>query len=179
MSGRSRRLYDLFDRAVMRLIEMVCGSLLALMVLFTVYTVFMRYVFNNPPFWGDTLTLFCNIWFVLLAYAISARKRDYIAMQGLYAVLPARWGATLNFLWDALTVAFGLFLVGYGYVAARTVPGEFWELGGLPMEVPLMIMPIAGGCMALAAVRNVAADLARLRGGGGAESKLTVSGEGV
>ena len=32
-----------------------------MMVVFTVYTVVMRYVFQNPPFWGDTLSVFCNM----------------------------------------------------------------------------------------------------------------------
>ncbi len=47
-------------------VRALCGTLLALMVVFTVYTVVMRYIFHDPPFWGDTLSVFCNIWLTML-----------------------------------------------------------------------------------------------------------------
>lgn len=152
------------DRGVVPAIRWICGFLMVVMVLITVYTVVMRFVFNNPPFWGDTLRLFCNIWLVLLGYGISARRREYIAMQGLYAILPHGCGAILNTFWDAVTGCFGVFLAWYGTVAALTVPGEFWELGGLPMEIPMMIMPIAGTCLAVLTLHNVWVDLAHFMG---------------
>lgn len=153
------------DQAVIPVVEWICGILMVAMILITVYTVFMRFIFDNPPFWGDTVTLFCNIWLVLLGYGISARRREYIAMQGLYAILPGGCGAVMNTFWDLVTGCFGVLLAWYGMVAARTVPGEFWELGGLPMEVPMMIMPIAGTTLAILTLHNVWSDLSRLMGG--------------
>lgn len=166
-------------RGLMFLIEMLCSALLVLMVIFTAYTVIMRYVFNNPPFWGDTLTMFCNIWFVLLGYAASVRKRDYIAMQGFYAVIPHIAGFLLNLLWDVITMGFGAFLVWYGLDAAMRVPGQFWELGGLPKKIPLMIMPLSGGLFALAALFNVSSDIRKLRDGRIREPFADDMGEGI
>lgn len=160
------------DRAVVPAVQWVCGLLMVAMILITVYTVFMRFVFDNPPFWGDTVSLFCNIWLVLLGYGISARRREYIAMQGLYAILPSGFGAALNVFWDLVTGCFGVFLAWYGMVAALTVPGEFWELGGLPMEVPMMIMPIAGTGLAVLTLHNVWSDLTRLMGRPEEEGRL-------
>jgi TRAP-type C4-dicarboxylate transport system permease small subunit len=152
-----------FERRVQGLLEIVCSALLVAMVAFTAYTVVMRYAFRNPPFWGDTLTMFCNIWLVLIAYAMSVRKRDFIAMQGAYAMLPAGWPAALNLAWNLVTAAFGAFLGVFGVSAAANVPGSYWELGGLPNKVPMAIMPIAGVLILLAALRNVAEDLALRR----------------
>ena len=59
------------DHVVRLAIMWTSCVLLVLMVSFTIYTVVMRYVFRNPPFWGDTVSLFCNIWLVLIAYALA------------------------------------------------------------------------------------------------------------
>jgi TRAP-type C4-dicarboxylate transport system permease small subunit len=132
-------------------------------VLVTAYTIVMRYAFRNPPFWGDTLTVFCNIWLVLIAYAISVRKREFIAMQGIYGLLPAGWPFALNFVWNVVTAVFGMFVFGFGIGAAMNVPGSYWELGGLPNKVPMAIMPISGALILLAALRNAAEDIALAR----------------
>jgi TRAP-type C4-dicarboxylate transport system permease small subunit len=148
---------------VLAALENVCITLLVLMVIFTAYTVVMRYAFHNPPFWGDTLTLFCNIWLVLIAYAIAVRKREFIAMQGMYGLLPAGWGAGLNMFWNIVTASFGALLAWYGMEAAMNVPGSYWELGGLPNSVPMAIMPLCGVLILLAGARNVVEDVAASR----------------
>lgn len=151
------------ERWVLAVLEAVCVTLLILMVIFTAYTVVMRYAFHNPPFWGDTLTLFCNIWLVLIAYATAVRKREFIAMQGMYGLLPAGWAPALNMLWNIVTAAFGAFLAWYGLEAAMNVPGTYWELGGLPNSVPMAIMPVSGVLILLAGARNVVEDAAAAR----------------
>jgi TRAP-type C4-dicarboxylate transport system permease small subunit len=158
MNGDAASALLAFERRVQGFLEILCSVLLVAMVLVTGYTVVMRYAFRNPPFWGDTLTMFCNIWLVLIAYAISVRKREFIAMQGMYALLPAGWPFALNFAWNVMTALFGAFLLVFGIGATANVPGSYWELGGLPNKVPMAIMPIAGALIMLAALRNVAED---------------------
>ena len=51
----------LIDGAVKHIPTAFCAILLLLMVVFTVYSVVMRYVFENPPVWGDLLTVLSNI----------------------------------------------------------------------------------------------------------------------
>jgi TRAP-type C4-dicarboxylate transport system permease small subunit len=137
----------------------VACTLLALMVAFTIYTVVMRYVFKNPPFWGDTVSLFCNIWLVLIAYALAVRDREDIATEGIYGYLSPRAIAVLRFSWQALTLAFGLYLIWYGMDAALNVPGQFWELGGLPKTYPMLALPVCGVLVTYATAINVAEDI--------------------
>jgi len=134
-------------------------TLLVLMVAFTVYTVIMRYIFKDPPFWGDTVALFCNIWLVLIAYALAVREREDIASEGIYVYLPARVVHVLRFSWQVLTFLFAAYLIWYGFDAARNVPGQFWELGGLPKKVPMMALPLCGTLVALLTASNIAEDL--------------------
>ncbi len=140
------------DTTLRRIVAWVTCTLLITMVAFTTYTVVMRYVFKNPPFWGDTLAVFANIWLVLLAYGLTVRERDDIVMEGLYEKLPSRVVACLRFIWQGLTLTFGIYMSYYGLRAAMNVPGTFTELGGLPTKVPMMVLPICGALIALASI---------------------------
>jgi TRAP-type C4-dicarboxylate transport system permease small subunit len=119
----------------------------------------MRYVFKDPPFWGDTISLFCNIWLVLIAYGLAVRDREDIASEAIYVYLPPRAVTVLRFTWQTMTFAFAVFLIWFGLDAAQNVPGQFWELGGLPKKVPMMALPLSGTLVALLTASNIAEDI--------------------
>lgn len=147
------------DRGMRVAITWVSAALLVLMVAFTVYTVVMRYVFRDAPFWGDTVTVFCNIWLVLIAYALTVRDREDFAMDGIYARMPGGVVSAFRYAWEAMRFAFGVYLVWFGVDAALTVPGRFWELGGLPKMVPMMALPLCGVLVTLASAAVLAEDV--------------------
>src|SRR4051812_16102278 len=99
----------------------ICVVLLAATVAFTLYTVFMRNVMDDPPFWGDTLTLVSNVWLVMLAFALSIRERESLAMQMIYDYVPARVSGGLETIWNLLFVAVGLMMIVYGYQVADRI----------------------------------------------------------
>jgi TRAP-type C4-dicarboxylate transport system permease small subunit len=147
------------DRALRLSIMWICCTLLVLMVAFTVYTVVMRYVFKDPPFWGDTVSLFCNIWLVLIAYSLAVRDREDISSEAIYMFLPARAVSRLRSAWQIMTFAFAVYLIWFGLDAALNVPGQFWELGGLPKTVPMLALPLCGTLVALVTASNLAEDM--------------------
>lgn len=154
-----RRITRLIDRFLRRGLAFLCSVLLVMMVAFTCYTVVMRTVFQDPPFWGDTMALFANIWLVMLAFALSIRERESISMQMIYSYLPARIVTALELLWDMLFVATGIFITFYGYQVASRIPGTYWELGNLPKSVPMAILPVSGVLVTLAALFVLVEDL--------------------
>ena len=156
--ARAPRWFLATDRLVRLLVVRLACTLLVLMVFFTVYTVVMRYVFKNPPFWGDTVSLFCNIWLVLIAYSLAVRDREDIVSEGIYIYLPPAAVAALRYSWQVLTFALGIFLVWFGIDAAFHVPGEFWELRGLPKKYPMLALPLCGVLVALMSAMNLAED---------------------
>lgn len=157
--SRAPAWFQVLDRMLRTIIMWVSCTLIVLMVAFTVYTVVMRYVFKDPPFWGDTISLFCNIWLVLIAYALAVRDREDIASEGIYIYLKPGTVKVLRFAWQAMTFLFGLFLMWFGLDAAQNVPGQFWELGGLPKKVPMMALPLCGTLVALLTASNIAEDV--------------------
>lgn len=146
-------------------ITWVCVVLLGIMIAFTLYTIFMRSVMNDPPFWGDTLTLVANVWLVMLAFALSIRERESMAMQMIYDYVPARVAGLLETLWNLLFVAVGLMMVVYGYQVADRIPGTYWELGNAPKSWLMMILPVSGVLVVIAGLRVLAEDLKALRRG--------------
>lgn len=157
----ARALDFILGRAIAR----ACTVLLGAMVAFTLYTVFMRSVMSDPPFWGDTLTLIANVWLVMLSFALSIRSRESIAMQMIYDYLPARAAALLETLWNLLFVAVGLMMVVHGYMLASRIPGTYWELGNAPKSWLIMILPVSGALVVVAALRVLVEDFGALRRG--------------
>ena len=153
------------DRILRRAITTLCMMLLVLMVLFSCYTVVMRSIFDDPPFWGDTVTMVANVWLVLLALALSIRERQSIAMQMIYDYIPQRAVLSLEILWNVLFSLLALLLIVNGYQVAERIPGAYWELGNLPKGYLLAILPISGILALLAAVRVLAGDIWRWRTG--------------
>jgi TRAP-type C4-dicarboxylate transport system permease small subunit len=148
-----------------KFITWACVVMLAAMVAFTLYTVFMRAVMNDPPFWGDTLTLIANIWLVMLSFALAIRERESIAMQMLYDYVPARVAGILETLWNLLFVAVGLMMLVFGYMVATRIPGTYWELGNAPKSWLMMILPVSGALVVAAALRVLVEDFKALRRG--------------
>ena len=101
-----KRIADLADFVILRALPVICGFMLVLMVVFIAYTVVMRTVFLNPPFWGDTLALFANVWMVFLGLIIAVRERSNIAMEALYQMIPARYGRLFRKLWALVFAGF-------------------------------------------------------------------------
>jgi TRAP-type C4-dicarboxylate transport system permease small subunit len=140
------------DFVLQRIVPGVCAAMLALMVIFILYTVVMRSVFLTPPFWGDTLTLFANIWMVMLAFSLAVRQRSNIAMEVIYTILPSKVSKFLSRLWTALFGVVGLLMMVQGYEVASQILGSYWELGNMPKSYPMMILPITGFLVVVAAI---------------------------
>jgi len=115
MSIMNAMLLERINTRLSATVRLLCAVLLLLMVVFTVYTVVMRYVFQNPPFWGDTLSVFCNIWVTMLGYSLAVRDREDIALRAFYKVIPPRAGFLLDMVWTAMVFAFGVYLVVKGF----------------------------------------------------------------
>lgn len=153
------------DEALARIVEHVCTALLVVLTGVVLYAVVMRYVFLNPPFWGDITSVLANVAMCLIGLATAIRQRDLIAMQAFYEYVPARLAIGLELLWNLLILLFaGVFTV-YGYQATQAITGNYWELGMLDRRIPMMIIPVSGALMVWASLRVVVEDVRRLRAG--------------
>ncbi len=88
----------------------------------------MRYYFEDPPVWGDLLTVLSNIWLVFLALALTVRDRDHIALDLVYTRLPLRLAFLVQQFWSLVIFVLGLVIVYYGLQVVATMGGKYWEM---------------------------------------------------
>ena len=167
------------DRWVHKALTGLCATLLFLMVVFTVYTVVMRYVFKDPPVWGDLLTVLSNIWLVFIALAVVVRDRDHIALDMIYSRLPLLAGFIVRQFWSLVICCLGAVIFYHGLDVMATMGGRYWEMwyfawedGGLtfkpnymPKRYAMVILPISGVLTCIAAILAIAEDTIRYANG--------------
>ena len=152
------KLLNSIDRLVHRCLEIACSLFLALMVGFTIYTIVMRYVFENPPVWGDLLTVLSNIWLMFIALSLTARDNDHIALNLIYEKLPARFALYIRQFWKVMIFIVGIILMIYGLELVQNMRGRYWEMwyfeitwqgiefkeNYMPKKYAVTILPLAG-----------------------------------
>ena len=173
------------DNAVKKILTAFCAVLLLLMVVFTVYSVVMRYVFENPPVWGDLLTVLSNIWLVFLALALTVRDKDHIALDLIYTRLPLKGAFVVQQFWSLVIFGLGLVMIIYGIEAISTMGGKYWEMwhfawedgqfvfkpNYMPKKYAITIVPISGFLVSIAAIASILEDSSRLMAGTFQQSK--------
>ena len=152
---------------------------LLLMVVFAVYNVVMRYVFENPPVWGDLLTVLSNIWLVFIALALTVRDKDHIALDLIYSFLPVKFAFAVQQFWTLVIFCLGIVMIIYGIEAVATMGGKYWEMwhftweGGrmvfqpnyMPKKYAIAIVPISGFLVCVGAIASIIEDSYKMRTG--------------
>jgi len=169
----------LIDIAVRKTLTAFCAIFLLMMVVFAVYNVVMRYVFENPPVWGDLLTVLSNIWLVFIALALTVRDKDHIALDLIYSWLPSKTAFYIQQFWTVVIFFLGVIMIIYGLEAVATMGGKYWEMwhfareegkwvfkpNYMPKKYAIAIVPISGFLVCIAAVASVIEDTFKLRAG--------------
>ncbi len=167
---------DLFVRKVF---TSFCMILLLAMVVFTVYTVIMRYVFNNPPVWGDLLTVLSNIWLVFIALALTVREKEHIALNLIYKRLPKAVGFAVQQFWTLVILFLGIVIFSFGMEVVAKMGGKYWEMWHfawnngefifkqhyMPKSYAVTILPVSGILIILASVVAIIEDIFRYKNG--------------
>jgi len=167
------------DVLVKKTLTGFCATFLLLMVVFAVYNVVMRYVFENPPVWGDLLTVLSNIWLVFLALALTVRDKDHIALDLIYSWLPLKVAFVVQQFWTLVIFCLGIVMIIYGMEAVSTMGGKYWEMwhfgwesgqfvfkpNYMPKKYAIAIVPISGFLVCVAAIASIIEDSFKLRDG--------------
>ena len=167
------------DSAVRKTLTALCAVLLLAMVAFTVYSVVMRYVFKDPPIWGDLLTVLSNIWLVFFALALTVRDKDHIALDLIYNWLPRKAAFIVQQFWTAMIFCLGLVMIIWGIETVTTMGGKYWEMwyfawedgrlvfkpNYMPKKYAVAIVPISGLLVCVAAIASIVEDSLRLKAG--------------
>lgn len=127
-----------------RAIEIFAISAMAVMTLIVTMQVLTRKVFNFVFFWSEEITLLLLIWFSFLGIAIGFRDRLHLAMDSFTKLLPPMFDRLLDKLIAFSTLAFGCYLVIYGWDFTVLMHANRLSATEWPTSVMYVIMPITG-----------------------------------
>lgn len=144
-----------FVNGILRVLEQIAKWLAvlstAVMWLVMCYAVFMRYLFHNPPVWGDELCRYCLVWLTFYGGAVALRRRSLANMNLVVNLFPPRirkWiNIAVSILCFALLAAFTLWSVQL--IMSRSVQIQKSPAMGLPLPIVYSCLPIGLGLMAL------------------------------
>jgi len=168
-----------FDTWARKFLAAFCILMMFSMVFFTDYTVVMRYVFDNPPVWGDTLTVLSNIWLVFFALVLTVREKEHIALNVIYSRLPTKWGFAIQQFWTLVILLLGIVICVAGLDVVDKMGGKYWEMwyftwedgwfafkpNYMPKKYAMAILPLMGGLISISAFAAMIEDTVRLRNG--------------
>ena len=136
-------------------------------------------MFENPPVWGDLLTVLSNIWLVFLALALTVRDKDHIALNLIYSWLPLKAAFLIQQFWTLVIFCLGIVMIVYGLEAVDTMGGKYWEMwhfawedgqfvfkpNYMPKKYAIAIVPLSGFLVCVAAIASIIEDSFRMRAG--------------
>jgi TRAP-type C4-dicarboxylate transport system permease small subunit len=140
------RLLSRFAARLSLLSLVLAGSGLLAMTGIVAWTVFGRYVLNATPTWGEPVSLFLMLWFILLGGAVGVREMDHMGFDVGLHYAKGRAKSLLVLCNETLVTLFGCAMVFYGWQLAAKVWSDRLPMIGISKGwdyVPL----VAGGLL--------------------------------
>ena len=86
----ARTLLVKLDKALETLLYFLAGGLLIVIASIVMYSVAMRYVFNEPPLWADEAPRALSLWMVFIGAAVATKRGRNIRVTHFIDKIPAR-----------------------------------------------------------------------------------------
>jgi TRAP-type C4-dicarboxylate transport system permease small subunit len=143
------RLYSHLCARISMVSLILAGIGLVAMTVIVAWTVFGRYVLNNTPAWGEPVSLFLMLWFILLGGAVGVRELDHMGFDIGLHYARGIWKRLLVFVNEVLVATFGFAMFYYGWTLAAGVWSDRIPVVGISKGwdyVPIAV----GGVLVLA-----------------------------
>jgi C4-dicarboxylate transporter DctQ subunit len=141
-------------RAVVSVLRVVAGALLAASVLLNFANVIGRYFFNASIFWAEEIMLFLMVGCVFLGNGVVAWSGRQLRMDVIVAMMPAPVQKVLALLSELVFIAAAVAVVAFGWPVIRDLYNfdQRSQSAELPMVIPQAMIPIGLSIMAILVV---------------------------
>jgi TRAP-type transport system small permease protein len=120
---------------------------------------------RDPLIWTDELSRFLMVWLAVFGWLLASRKHIHVRIRYFQDLLPPRWHAIVETVFQVALTLFGVLVTWYGI----GLVGKNWDLEAtsLPIAMAWMYVPmvLAGVVTALQGLAEVAEAFARSRSG--------------
>ncbi len=128
---------------------------LILLVLFTGWQVYGRYVLNNTPTWTEKLALLLILLVSLPMAAVGLRERFHIGVSFLVEMLPSRAQAWVEVLNAIILGGFGVAMIVGSWPLVKGTWGRDIPLLGVPQGLQYVPLIVCGALIVAFMVERV------------------------
>jgi TRAP-type C4-dicarboxylate transport system permease small subunit len=93
--------------------EIACGIVLTLFTALVLYSVIMRYFFNNPPIWGEDIPKLLFVWLSFVGGGLAYMLGYNIRMANVVEKFTRPWAVAVELTVRTLTLAMLAVIVWY------------------------------------------------------------------
>jgi TRAP-type C4-dicarboxylate transport system permease small subunit len=148
---------------VHRVIELLCVLLLLVMIIVTVYQVFMRSVLNSATSWSEEIALLMMIWFGYMGMALGVRERVHISVDFLFERLPRIVQILMDAIGRILVSVFAFTMLQQGMFLTSISTIQRFPATRIPRAWMYIVLVISGFLMLLYVVESILQTLLRLQ----------------
>lgn len=130
-------------------IGILCGLMVGILLVINLAAVIMRYVFSNPLFWCEEVSLLLFAWFVALALIPLTYQRRGIALDFFVDLLPPTPKKILRVFVDVLGSVLLVIVAYFGVLLMQRSLYRFTPILRIPYKYIYLSMVVA---MAVSAV---------------------------
>lgn len=130
-------------------IGILCGLMVGILLVINLAAVIMRYVFSNPLFWCEEVSLLLFAWFVALALIPLTYQRRGIALDFFVDLLPPTPKKILRVFVDTLGSVLLVIVAYFGVLLMQRSLYRFTPILRIPYKYIYLSMVVA---MAVSAV---------------------------
>lgn len=154
----------------------ICWFVIFYLMIFGVYDVMMRYIFNSPSLWIWLSLQFGMVTMACLGGAYALQKGAFVKLDLIYGRLSTRTKAILDIITFSFTLLYSFVLVWKGIEAANTA-WSIHQMTSTAIRLPLYhlksLIPLGGLLVMLVAIRKLIMDIKILRGRTQSESRTS------
>lgn len=137
-------------------LEILCSAVFVVMILTTLYQIFMRTVMNNPNTVTEEFVRFSLVWLSMLAMAYVVGKRSHLAVTLLSDNLSGPNKRLLEIVIQALFLVFAAVIMVYGgWKAVSVTTGQISPSLSLSMGYVFLSVPVSGFIMFVYSLLNL------------------------
>ncbi|MFC0215651.1 TRAP transporter small permease [Paenibacillus chartarius] len=130
--------------AIDRFFENVALIGLLSMILIVTLQVLTRKLFHFVLFWSEEITLLLLVWFAFMGIAIGFREKLHLGIDSFTSKLPQQFNWLLDKVIAVSIIAFGGYLMYYGWDFTKMMNESELPATGLPNSILYAVMPLTG-----------------------------------
>jgi TRAP-type C4-dicarboxylate transport system permease small subunit len=134
---------------------LAAGAGLVAMTVIVAWTVFGRYILNATPTWGEPVSLFLMLWFILLGGAVGVRELDHMGFDVGLHYAQGKWKSALIVTNEVLVTLFALSMMWFGTELAAKVWSDRLPMIGISKGWDYVPIVAGGSLVALFSIEKL------------------------